>query len=266
MKKSMKDIHRDHVLSNANEVEISYLAHYGIKGQKWGLRRYQNKDGTWTSEGRERYGDSGDKLTRSQKKEIKKEYNADNKKAFEYGKSATVSARAATIARKKEAKAQKKYDRKHTDKRKQKLKEAKQLRKNWDKVASENEKRAKDHFNKLSEKYGKEHVSGIKYDKKGRVNEKIHTKGDYAKAVGMSVLAGITANVSHSPVTVLFAPSTKNGMARSAYYYSKRAKSSKAGLNLAWDDRPIVTKSKYQKQLERDAQRYRQEHRYDYRR
>lgn len=32
-----------------------YLAHHGIKGQKWGVRRYQNDDGTLTPEGRERY-------------------------------------------------------------------------------------------------------------------------------------------------------------------------------------------------------------------
>lgn len=33
-----------------------YLAHHGIKGQKWGIRRYQNPDGSLTSEGKARYG------------------------------------------------------------------------------------------------------------------------------------------------------------------------------------------------------------------
>ena len=32
------------------------LYHHGIKGQKWGIRRYQNADGTLTAEGRKRYG------------------------------------------------------------------------------------------------------------------------------------------------------------------------------------------------------------------
>ena len=33
-----------------------YLVHHGILGQKWGVRRYQNPDGSLTSEGKERYG------------------------------------------------------------------------------------------------------------------------------------------------------------------------------------------------------------------
>lgn len=32
------------------------LKHYGIKGQKWGRRRYQNEDGSLTPAGREHYG------------------------------------------------------------------------------------------------------------------------------------------------------------------------------------------------------------------
>ena len=32
------------------------LYHHGIKGQRWGIRRYQNPDGTLTEAGRARYG------------------------------------------------------------------------------------------------------------------------------------------------------------------------------------------------------------------
>ncbi len=32
------------------------LSHHGIKGQRWGVRRFQNKDGTLTSEGKRRAG------------------------------------------------------------------------------------------------------------------------------------------------------------------------------------------------------------------
>lgn len=33
-----------------------YLVHYGIKGQKWGIRRWQNEDGTFNEAGKKRYG------------------------------------------------------------------------------------------------------------------------------------------------------------------------------------------------------------------
>ena len=32
------------------------LYHHGVKGQKWGIRRYQNPNGTLTEEGKIRYG------------------------------------------------------------------------------------------------------------------------------------------------------------------------------------------------------------------
>ncbi len=36
-----------------------YIAHHGIKGQKWGIRRYQNEDGSLTPAGVKRYGEHG---------------------------------------------------------------------------------------------------------------------------------------------------------------------------------------------------------------
>jgi hypothetical protein len=36
------------------------LYHFGIKGQRWGVRRFQNEDGTYTSEGKMRRREADD--------------------------------------------------------------------------------------------------------------------------------------------------------------------------------------------------------------
>lgn len=40
---------------NGAAYDSEYLCHHGAKGQRWGVRRYQNEDGTLTAAGRERY-------------------------------------------------------------------------------------------------------------------------------------------------------------------------------------------------------------------
>jgi hypothetical protein len=59
------------------------LYHHGIKGQKWGKRRFQNKDGSWTPAGRQRYGEGSDaKQNLDQKKTAYKTAKKDYNKAF----------------------------------------------------------------------------------------------------------------------------------------------------------------------------------------
>lgn len=44
------------------------LAHFGIPGMKWGVRRFQNDDGTLTEEGKQRYGRDSEPESKSWKK------------------------------------------------------------------------------------------------------------------------------------------------------------------------------------------------------
>lgn len=69
-----------------------YLAHHGIKGQEWGVRRFQNEDGSLTPAGRERYGvgDPNKKYSRASVYGMEAKYQAGvaKKKATKYAKEA----------------------------------------------------------------------------------------------------------------------------------------------------------------------------------
>lgn len=57
-----------------------YLAHHGIIGQKWGVRRYQNSDGSLTPEGRRRRGLSEQSGVEKLKKTVQNVHKANQRK------------------------------------------------------------------------------------------------------------------------------------------------------------------------------------------
>lgn len=64
------------------------LYHFGVKGMKWGRRRYQNSDGSLTAAGRKRYGSQEVYDAKQNYKQAKKDYNKSFNKA--YNKSAAA--------------------------------------------------------------------------------------------------------------------------------------------------------------------------------
>lgn len=61
-----------------DQLDADYISHHGIKGQKWGIRRYQNADGSLTPRGQKRYNKNKQYLDQARANEDRTiKYNKD---------------------------------------------------------------------------------------------------------------------------------------------------------------------------------------------
>jgi len=74
------------------------LSHYGIKGQTWGVRRFQNEDGTLTEAGKARYSEYYNKDGKKDYKRLQKDARDD---ATEYARAKAYYGEGAGTRRKK---------------------------------------------------------------------------------------------------------------------------------------------------------------------
>ena len=78
---NLKDI-RYQNLSDRQKSQLiknNVLGHSGIKGQKWGIRRYQNEDGSLTEEGKKRYGKTEVNFDKKEKQNTSNKNNKQDK-------------------------------------------------------------------------------------------------------------------------------------------------------------------------------------------
>lgn len=190
------------------------LYHYGILGMKWGIRRYQDANGRLTPEGRKR---------------ARQEYRADNKKAFQLGKEATIAAKANRFAAKNTLKAVTKYygntskNGSTITRKYENMLVALETGNILAKQAAEAQERVEAHHKELQEKYGKDAISDIRRDKYGKIDEEVVTTGQLAvdAAITTASIAGVA--FGKLPVGVIVVPRSARGMGYSKYRDTKYA-------------------------------------------
>lgn len=76
-------------MDNLDKITYDEIKHHGIKGQKWGVRKYQNKDGSLTDAGKKRYG-TKENFEKQYPEDVKRNVKATKKTVGAVEKAATA--------------------------------------------------------------------------------------------------------------------------------------------------------------------------------
>ena len=185
------------------------LYHHGIKGQRWGIRRWQNEDGTFNEAGKKRYFNSSGSLSGNAHRALAKVYDINDKFYSKNGRNktlASMNAAARTVQLKKAELADKAY----VDKRKAKIND--KYDKRLKKVEAERDKTlAAREANKakLEARWKQKEAAGKLSKEQVRYKQKDFDIGTKAVKKGYNKYASTIKEYKNMKVSALSDPSNK---------------------------------------------------------
>ena len=164
----------------------SELYHHGIKGQKWGVRRFQNPDGSLTAAGERRYG-SIENFNAAQKVKA-----ADRANDRNFLKAVARTGLATNITKAQREKTRQAFsDYKNSSKE---LKEAKKQYKKTNNLTETNESRDTARITEKIKKYNKK--QGVRLNKNGEYDVKHYVTKGVMKTAGRTALTALYAGAA----------------------------------------------------------------------
>ena len=162
-----------------------FLAHHGVKGQKWGVRRYQNKDGSLTPKGKKHYDSmSDDKLQKTLYKQVKRARSEQSGKSNQWNIHNTIG-KYSKAAQEKYYKDKDKY--KNSDSYKQAEKKLKKLDDKFNKEEIDPDQYDIEYENILNSIYRADLDNSVRYGSKGREYSKAYLD-QYGKDMNIAYL------------------------------------------------------------------------------